>query len=1008
MKLVRVLSVLIFLLLCLSLSFSRPVDVLLEPAETGKPSRIVPSVGVLSDHIEVLPYRNCFFERRNISSEPLSVDVELAYDNGSFASSLGGLAQDFHLGVWFQSPSACTLLEVRYYLAISGSISVYAVDPSDTIDFLNDYYEYHGGPNPSGPDPRETFFLPETSFNANSGAWINVFVPSMPDVGTNVFYAAYIMDDINSSPIIDASVSPPYHTLMYRIPSGGVSYGWYTSWHHVYIRALVRMYENPPPVIETYDDLPNSYLTTIRPVTATFSDFGIPPESSGVAVGRIFYRIDNGSWDSIPMSIISGDSTYGVWEGILPGINPGQRMEYYFKCIDYQGFSIIEPFPGNPVSYMIRERTSDILFVNDDYYGGSFSYDVVSDVISTADQWEINTDGVPDSSVLLAGYNVIIWNSWGLSGPSLAQDSLLIGQYLNSGGDLLVSGMDIPAAEFGYSWGSYVTSPGEFLYDYFEIVGGTDDFATDSISTYYGVSGDTITEVFASWPLTVYPYYFAGPGYNYNGKFDENILNPQYWHGILADTAGNFSGFRFSEPGVYKVVWLYFPFAYIEDSLNPGNPHVAQQQELIERILNWFAPAPLLNDVTQYNTTAALGPYPVDVTVVNFVDSLLYVNLIYSADGVEDTMPMTPVKSDTSVYTGSIPSYSQTTHIEYHVEAMDADSNCGSSDEIEFWCFVPSGVVFYVDESYDPVLDYENVLDTLNPVGGYDVYDPYVHGVFDSTLSSLLASYSAVIWNGDWGYGTILTKESATNVLYDYFLAGGNIFFGSDEILGFWDMWSDTTYTPGEFPYDVLKVDYIYNDIMYDDVYGVTGDTISNGINANLTFPLTNWNDEVGILDSADSIFTDNSGSTIRGVKWEDANNKVVFIPFMYVSLPYQTQVTVMRRVLEWFGIQTGIAFEDTKEVPRLFSLSQNRPNPFTSKTTIRYSLPKKTRVSLDIYDSSGRFIKTLVSGIEEPGYKSVVWNGRDRNNGWVAQGVYFYRLEAGDFRATKKILLLR
>ncbi len=1000
--------VLLFSFISAILVSAKPVDVLLKPAEYGKPSRAVPVGKNKPELLEVMPIpKRTIISERPKASPFETGDIVLAYDTGTFAASLGGLAQGFHLGVWFQSPAACTLLEIRYYFATGGAVTYYATDPSDTIDFLNDYEEYHGGVNP-GPDPRETYLHPEESRTAPAGVWDILNVTGMPDVGTDIFYGAYIMDDGVSSPIIDASISPPYHTIMQRTPGAGGPFGWYSSWHHVYIRALVRMYDNPPPVVEDYDRLPDSYVTTGRKVTATLSDLGIPLDSTGVVEAWVHYCIDSGMWDSLSMYIISGDSSYGVWEETLPGINPGQTMQYFFSCKDMQGLITVDPSWWNPVSYTIREKTDDVLFVNDDYYGGSYSYDVIADVLPTADRWEIPDYGLPDSSVLLAGYNVIIWNTWERSGSSFAADTQWIKIYLEGGGNMLVSGMDIPAGEFGYSWGNYTTGPGEFLYEYFGIVGGTDDFASDTISVYFGVSGDTISGVFESWPITVFPYYCFGPYYNYNGRFDENIFN-QYWNGILSDGAGNFSAFRFEEPGLYKVVWLYFPFAFIEDSANPYTPHIDQQQELIGRIVTWLGntPAPVLSNLTHYYTTITPGPYPVNITVTHFVDSLLFVNLIISANGVEDTIPMTPLKRGVE-YTANIPEYTEMTDILYHVEAMDSDSNVSSSATYEFWYLIPSSAnVLYVNESYDPVLDYRDVFDSLGIIGGYDIYEPAIYGMPDSTV---LPAYSAVIWNGDWGYWTILTKESAGNVLYDYMVNGGNIFFNSDEILGLWDSWSNVNYYPGEFPYDVLKVDHIYNDINYDYVYGVPGDTISSGINTGMSFPLTNWNDEVEILAIADSIFTDVSGSTIRGVKWEDANNKVVFIPFMYVSLPKSVQITVMRNVLTWFGIQTGISTDEkgVENIPRIFSLSQNIPNPFNKRTTICYSIPRKTHVTLRIYNAAGQLVRMIVNGIEEPGYKNVIWNGLDKNNKRVAQGVYFYRLTAGSFRATKKVLVLR
>ncbi len=986
---------------------AKSVDVLLLPTEYGKPSRAIPITMNKPELPEVIPVLKRSLGSGGTGIIPLSVDREIGYDNGTFASSLGGLLQGFHLGVWFQSPAACTLLEIRYYFNVGGAVTYYATDPADTINFLTEYEEYHGGVNP-GPDPRETYLHPEEPRTAPAGVWDILDVTGMPDVATDIFFGAYIMDDGVSSPIIDASISPPYHTLMQRAVAGG-PFGWYSSWHHVYIRALVRMYANPPPMIEAYDALPNSYVTTGREVTATLSDLGIPEDSTGVTDAWVHYRIDGGAWDSLSLTIISGDPSYGVWKAILPGINAGQTMEYYFHCYDMQGLISIDPPQANPVSYTIREKTGDVLFVNDDYYGGGYSYDVIADVVPTADYWEIPSDGPPDASVMLAGYNVIIWNSWEYSGPSFANAQSLIEQYLDSGGNLLVSGMDIPAGEFHYSWGAYTTFPGDFLYDYFGIRGGFDDFATDSISVYFGRTGDMITAVFnEDWPITSFPYYFVGPGYNYAGFYDEDP-DTTNWRGILYDEWGNCSAFRYELPGVYKTVWLYFPFAYIEDYANPYTPEIQQQQELIGRILDWFnnTPAPALLSLSHYYTTYTQGPYPVSLTVTSFVDPLLYVNLIVSANGVEDTIPMTPTRSGVE-YAANIPTYSDTTDILYHVEAMDSDSNVSSSVTYEFWYLIPSSAnVLYVNESGDPVLDYQDVLDSLSITGGYDVYDPATYGIPDP---SVLANYGSVVWNGDCGYGTILTKESAGNVLYDYMVNGGNIFFNSDEILGLWDGWSNVAYSPGEFPYDVLGVTYIYNDISYDSVYGVTGDPITSGVVAELTHPLTNWDDEVDIDTNVVSIFTDAAATTCRGLRWDDVDNKVVFLPFMYVSLPKSDQITVLGNALSWFGTKVKFSSDD-KEVtsmPKVFGLSQNRPNPFSRRTNILYSIPRKTHVSLRIYNTAGQLVRTLVNSNEEPGYKTVFWDGLDKNNKRVAQGVYFYRLTAGNYRATKKLLIVR
>jgi len=84
-------------------------------------------------------------------------------------------------------------------------------------------------------------------------------------------------------------------------------------------------------------------------------------------------------------------------------------------------------------------------------------------------------------------------------------------------------------------------------------------------------------------------------------------------------------------------------------------------------------------------------------------------------------------------------------------------------------------------------------------------------------------------------------------------------------------------------------------------------------------------------------------------------------------------------------------------------------PNPFNPATTIRYDLPRREAVNLRVYDITGRHVKSLVLGtVEEPGINEVTWYGRDDAGRVVAAGVYFYRLEAGTFCETKRMVLVK
>ncbi|HUU29014.1 MAG TPA: serine hydrolase [archaeon] len=96
--------------------------------------------------------------------------------------------------------------------------------------------------------------------------------------------------------------------------------------------------------------------------------------------------------------------------------------------------------------------------------------------------------------------------------------------------------------------------------------------------------------------------------------------------------------------------------------------------------------------------------------------------------------------------------------------------------------------------------------------------------------------------------------------------------------------------------------------------------------------------------------------------------------------------------------------------LPKVFSLAQNSPNPFNPATTISYSVPEGNQeyVTLKVYDLRGRLVRTLVQDAREAGNYTVFWDGTDETGRRISSGVYLYRMKAGEFVQTRKMVILK
>ena len=111
---------------------------------------------------------------------------------------------------------------------------------------------------------------------------------------------------------------------------------------------------------------------------------------------------------------------------------------------------------------------------------------------------------------------------------------------------------------------------------------------------------------------------------------------------------------------------------------------------------------------------------------------------------------------------------------------------------------------------------------------------------------------------------------------------------------------------------------------------------------------------------------------------------------------------------LNWMDSQILLLNSKSSLILTDFYLNQNYPNPFNPVTTLSYSLPKDESVNITIYDIMGRPVKTIQNSFQTKGFKFVQWDAKNDRNEPVSAGLYLYTIQAGKFRQTRKMVLMK
>jgi len=337
--------------------------------------------------------------------------------------------------------------------------------------------------------------------------------------------------------------------------------------------------------------------------------------------------------------------------------------------------------------------------------------------------------------------------------------------------------------------------------------------------------------------------------------------------------------------------------------------------------------------------------------------------------------------------------------IKYYVTATDNDANSGSDPE-----GAPDSLYSFVISGPEEVTIYD-LQYTDDPSGD----SPYVGQLikFSGTITADSAASSSSFHVQD--FENSAHTDAAWNGIMVY-SSSNNIYTVGDkvEIIG-----GVTEYHGLTEVVDVVSVNKIGTGDVTEEVVtsaDIPSDSSSSEAYEGALISIKNVTVE-NILGYGDFEVIDNEGFIVQ-IGGSDAYTyePVVGDKIDYVTgnltYSYEKYEVLLRSDDDLGPVATKI--EDDLKLATTYHLAQNYPNPFNPTTNIKYGIIKNGLVKLDIYNILGQHIKTLVNARQVNGQYQVVWNGLDKNNHQVANGVYIYQIISGDFVKTRKMLFLK
>jgi hypothetical protein len=266
-----------------------------------------------------------------------------------------------------------------------------------------------------------------------------------------------------------------------------------------------------------------------------------------------------------------------------------------------------------------------------------------------------------------------------------------------------------------------------------------------------------------------------------------------------------------------------------------------------------------------------------------------------------------------------------------------------------------------------------------------------------------LSNFYIITWSSGVAVPAFLPEE--VTHLETYLDNGGRLFLNGQDI-------GEDIFEPAGLSHHAQS---FYNNYLYANyidansfsflMNGFDGDPISDGMSFVFNAVYDKDPDVIGRYDTqyADSIFKYLAGPKVGGLRVETADYRVVYLAFSFEQVPTEEERdTLMNRTMNW--LLDGISSAGGNSlVVKSYNLEQNYPNPFNPSTTINYSLANEEHVNLIVYDIMGREVAELVNEDQAAGTYSFDFDASS-----LASGMYFYKISAGNFVSTKKMVLLK